>query len=42
VGSILRSRQWVLFQPRSEHNAMSKSEDLTMTAYDRANPDHEF
>jgi hypothetical protein len=35
VGSILRSRRRVLFRPEPEHNAMSKSEDLTMTAEDR-------
>jgi hypothetical protein len=32
VGSILRSRHWVFSQPKPEKNAMSKSENLIMTA----------
>jgi hypothetical protein len=31
VGSILRSRQRVLLQPRPGQNAMNKPEDLIMT-----------
>jgi hypothetical protein len=42
VGSILRSRLWVLRRPKPDQNAMSKSEDLIMTAYDWINPDQCF
>jgi hypothetical protein len=42
VGSILRSRLWVLCRPRSVQNAMRGSENPFMTANDWINSDQGF